>query len=84
MAQGESWDQVVSAFTQFLEGALAENLRNRNPSIYRVFRMRETGTSLVSRGDEQVEGGECVYGPDTFSACMRWMNEQKAVTWEAP
>lgn len=76
MSEQQSWDLVVSGFTKFLEDSLAQNFNNCNPPVYRVFRMEETGTYVVRSGDQEADDSDSVFGPDTFAACLKWMNEQ--------
>ncbi|HKT10795.1 MAG TPA: hypothetical protein VJW77_03095 [Terriglobia bacterium] len=76
MSDQQSWSQIVAGFTTFLETSLAQAFENYNPPSYRVFRMQETGTCVVRRGDQGTEGCEPIYGPATFAACLQWMNEQ--------
>jgi hypothetical protein len=39
-----------------------------------VYVEQETGTHLVLRCSPDVDGGASVFGPDTFSACIQWIN----------
>lgn len=76
MSEQPSWNQIVSGFSRFIQDSLAQNFSNCNPPVYRVFLMKETGTYVVRRSADEAEASESVFGPDTFAACMKWMNEQ--------
>ena len=41
---------------------------------YRVFFEKENGTHLVLRCGPDSDDSESVFGPDTFSACIQWVN----------
>jgi hypothetical protein len=41
---------------------------------YRVFFEKENGTHFVLRCGPDSDDSESVFGPDTFSACIQWVN----------
>jgi hypothetical protein len=43
-------------------------------SNYRVFFEKENGTHFVLRRGPDSDDSESVFGPDTFSACIQWVN----------
>ncbi len=68
-------DQINAWFQQVVRDSVAAGSASQPSRVYRLWRRGDTGTCMVLRDLQELEGGELLFGPDTFEECMRKARE---------
>ena len=75
MSQQEPLEAINMRLARAVQEAVVTGLQAAASDVYRVFRLKETGTCIVLRTVKESDDAECVYGPAGFGDCLKWVND---------